>query len=296
MREQAAITIEARYEPWDRWFENRIYPSPDGVAIFFTEITEQRRAEREAERRRARLVEAQRVAHVGSWEWDVGRQPRRLVRGDLSASTASRSAPRSADYEEFLSRVHPDDLEQTKATIAAPRSSRDPFVYDHRIVRTDGSVRMLHTRGEAIAVERRKLTRLVGMLLGHDRTLAAAQAQEREAGVVQALLDGISEGVLVVNDDAKVRQANAALASLFALRPDLVWRGASAVALFDEVARTLVNGAAFVERFGADGLRSVTDGTDIFELAAGGAVTCESRGYRVGDRVVARLWIFRSGS
>lgn len=39
--ERIPLQIEARYEPWNRWFENRIYPSPDGgLAIFFTEITE----------------------------------------------------------------------------------------------------------------------------------------------------------------------------------------------------------------------------------------------------------------
>jgi PAS domain S-box-containing protein len=42
---QAPIQFENYYAPWDRWFENRIYPSKDGLAIFFTEITERKRAE-----------------------------------------------------------------------------------------------------------------------------------------------------------------------------------------------------------------------------------------------------------
>ena len=47
MRDQVAITLDEYYAPWDRWFENRIYPSPDGLSIFFSEITERKRAERE---------------------------------------------------------------------------------------------------------------------------------------------------------------------------------------------------------------------------------------------------------
>jgi PAS domain S-box-containing protein len=43
---QQPIVFEDYYAPWDRWFENRIYPSRDGLAIFFTEITERKRAER----------------------------------------------------------------------------------------------------------------------------------------------------------------------------------------------------------------------------------------------------------
>src|SRR5512138_1078055 len=44
---QTAITIEAYYAPWDRWFENRIYPSDDGISILFTEITERKKGEAE---------------------------------------------------------------------------------------------------------------------------------------------------------------------------------------------------------------------------------------------------------
>src|SRR4051794_39191924 len=35
LAEQSFLQIESYYEPWDRWFENRIYPSPDGLSIFF---------------------------------------------------------------------------------------------------------------------------------------------------------------------------------------------------------------------------------------------------------------------
>ncbi len=39
------IVFEDYYEPWDRWFENRIYPTPEGIAIYFTETTERKKAE-----------------------------------------------------------------------------------------------------------------------------------------------------------------------------------------------------------------------------------------------------------
>ena len=61
MVEQVVIQIETCYEPWDRWFENRIYPSPDGVSIFFHEITDRKRAE-QAARENAALLEAQNKA------------------------------------------------------------------------------------------------------------------------------------------------------------------------------------------------------------------------------------------
>lgn len=58
MADQVPIEIENYYEPWDRWFENRIYPSPEGLSIFFHEITDRKRAEREA-RDNAALIKGQ---------------------------------------------------------------------------------------------------------------------------------------------------------------------------------------------------------------------------------------------
>ncbi|SHI38696.1 PAS domain-containing protein [Algibacter luteus] len=42
---QKTIYFEDYYEPMDKWFENRVYPSSEGLTIYFTDITEQKKAE-----------------------------------------------------------------------------------------------------------------------------------------------------------------------------------------------------------------------------------------------------------
>ena len=46
MAEQQFIHVEEYYPPYDKWFENHIYPSPEGLSIFFRDITERKKAER----------------------------------------------------------------------------------------------------------------------------------------------------------------------------------------------------------------------------------------------------------
>jgi PAS domain S-box-containing protein len=58
MTKQIFIQTENYYEPWDRWFENRIYPSSNGISIFFHEITERKQAEQVA-REHAALLRGQ---------------------------------------------------------------------------------------------------------------------------------------------------------------------------------------------------------------------------------------------
>src|SRR3972149_461169 len=43
MKEQVSVQIKEYSPPLDHWFENRIYPFPEGLAIFFTETTQRKK-------------------------------------------------------------------------------------------------------------------------------------------------------------------------------------------------------------------------------------------------------------
>ncbi|MBT9172202.1 MAG: Phytochrome-like protein cph1 [Syntrophomonadaceae bacterium] len=45
METQQPASLEEYYAPWERWFENRIYPSAEGLTIYFSDITERKRTE-----------------------------------------------------------------------------------------------------------------------------------------------------------------------------------------------------------------------------------------------------------
>lgn len=45
MREQLPCEFEVFYSPWNRWFEHRLYPDPDGLTIFSAEVTARKQAE-----------------------------------------------------------------------------------------------------------------------------------------------------------------------------------------------------------------------------------------------------------
>lgn len=65
---QQAQHVEEYYPPYDRWFENHIYPSPDGLTIYFHDITERKTAEtalRQAKEHAENLIEHANVMIVG---------------------------------------------------------------------------------------------------------------------------------------------------------------------------------------------------------------------------------------
>jgi len=47
MREQIYIHFDEHYPPYNKWFENHIYPSPEGLSIYFSDVSKRKIAERE---------------------------------------------------------------------------------------------------------------------------------------------------------------------------------------------------------------------------------------------------------
>lgn len=50
MRDGETIRLDEYYRRWDQWYENRIYPTQDGISVFFTDVTEQKQSEDELKR------------------------------------------------------------------------------------------------------------------------------------------------------------------------------------------------------------------------------------------------------
>src|SRR6185437_16101034 len=75
--EQRPIHLREHYPPWDRWFENRIYPSPDGLSIFFTDVTEQQKIQDEL---RASAAELRALATRLS---EIREEERRVIAREL---------------------------------------------------------------------------------------------------------------------------------------------------------------------------------------------------------------------
>jgi diguanylate cyclase (GGDEF)-like protein/PAS domain S-box-containing protein len=55
MRERVTLRSEHYFEPWNRWFEVRVDPTPEGIGIFFRDISEQRRSDGALKRFRAAM-------------------------------------------------------------------------------------------------------------------------------------------------------------------------------------------------------------------------------------------------
>jgi diguanylate cyclase (GGDEF)-like protein/PAS domain S-box-containing protein len=161
MAEQRPLQIEAFYPPYNRWFENRIYPSANGLTIYFRDITERKQAEQELLQHQRMLAQAQQVAHIGSWEWDIAGN-RVAWSAELYRIYGVTPAQHAATFEAYLELVHPQDRQRVRQAIEQAAEDHQPFEFEERIVRADGSIRTLFSRGTVDIDEAGRAIRMMG--------------------------------------------------------------------------------------------------------------------------------------
>ncbi|MGC9524748.1 MAG: ATP-binding protein [Limnospira sp.] len=108
-----------------------------------------------------RLKEAQRIAHVGSWELDVGTKT--SAWSEEMYRIAGRD-PVSFDitYSNILNLLPLEDRDKLKKAVERAIADGTPYEVEHRILGLDGSVRHVVSRGEAIFDERGKVVKVRG--------------------------------------------------------------------------------------------------------------------------------------
>ncbi len=206
----------------DRWVEVVKWPLRDadgqviGIQGTFWDVTERERAQEVLRASEARLNESQRIAHLGSWESQL------VSLEDLSQNrlTWSDETFRIFGYEpgavevtrEVFSRgVHPEDLPRVWAAVEAAVREHLPYQVEHRVVRPDGSERLVVEHAEVLCdpVAGRPL-KLHGTV--QDITAEKHAAAERER--LLAAIEQAGEAIFITDSAGRIQYVNPAFEAI----------------------------------------------------------------------------------
>ncbi|MEA3210297.1 MAG: hypothetical protein QOE70_3354 [Chthoniobacter sp.] len=168
----------------------------DGSVDYFValvqDITERKRAEELLRKAGAQLADAQRLSHIGSWEWDLpsdtlawsdenyrimGFEPQ-----EVPVTTAT-----------FLNCLHPDDRARIEAAIQQALRDHRPFSYDYRAILPKGGVRVQHVEGAVDIDESGRAVKMRGTTQDITESQAAEEALREGETRFRQLADNISE-------------------------------------------------------------------------------------------------------
>lgn len=159
----------------------------DGAVATASDISARRRAEEKLRTSEARLREAQRVAGLGSWEWDLLHD---VLHWSDQTYAVYGVSPHEVEpsYETFLAIVHPEDRQHVQAQLAAGREVDVLGAFDHRVVTADHTTRWVQQRSEVVRDANGTAVRAVGTTLDVTERRRALERLQLLREIDQAIL------------------------------------------------------------------------------------------------------------
>ncbi len=207
--------------PLDIWLAVQCRPAPDGIVVFFRDITEQRRKD-DLVREQQELLEAvQHVARIATWEIDLTRNEIRYGAG--SFDVFGRPNAQVATLDQLRAILHPTHVQQTEDEIARAAVTGETMLTEFAVSTPTGELLWIELRGQAVPGES---DRLRGVLIDitarrlDQLDLIASEARYR------VLADLNPQAIWMGDANGRITYANQNFLSYLGLRlEDLVTSG-----------------------------------------------------------------------
>ncbi|MBV6393967.1 MAG: hypothetical protein KPEEDBHJ_03212 [Anaerolineales bacterium] len=207
------------------------YAGKRSALALIRDATELKRTEGALRRSEARLAEAQKIARLGNWEWNVTLNT--VLWSDeifriFGLNKADVDGSNNA-FELFLGTVHPDDREAVNEAVRKALQGIAPYNMDHRILLPDGSVKFVHEQAVVVRDEAGKPARLIGISQDITERKQAEKNLQRQFSHLGALreIDKIISSGFDMRQNLTtllmhaVSELNADAASILLLNPNL---------------------------------------------------------------------------
>lgn len=194
------------------------------------------------------LAQAQRIAHLGSWEWDFATG---MARRSLETHRIFGVLPGllPATNEAFLALVHPADRTSVEESLRAAIAGEAEYDRDCRIVRLDGSVRTIHEVAEVMRDAAGRPTSMVGTV----QDVTERRLEEAERARLVSAVEQTADPIWMRDLDGTVTYVNPAFTRAYGFTPEMiVGRNAALVdsgvhdpSFFTDVFASVANGATW---------------------------------------------------
>jgi diguanylate cyclase (GGDEF)-like protein/PAS domain S-box-containing protein len=174
------------------------------------------------------LKRAQHIAHIGNWDWDA-LSDRITISDELSLIFGVTQNQFGGQIKDYLESVHPDDRDNLEKVIRVALGSRKPFELEYRVLRPDGSQRIVRALGEPYYDdESENKRRIIGVV--HDITKqrdaedsfkiaasvfgGALQEVEAQLHLTAQVFANAIEGVVITDEKGIIQTVNAAFTTI----------------------------------------------------------------------------------
>lgn len=169
--------------------------------------------EKDALRKADSLAHAQRLAHVGSWDWDLERDEAEWS-DEMFRIFGLDPTESGGDLAKALTLMHPDDRKKVADAVRKALEGTQPYDVEYRIIRPNGDIRHARARGEVFRDAGGRPIRMIGAV--HDLTeLKLVENALRESELAyRRIVETTHEGIWVIDDENRTTFVNPRMAEM----------------------------------------------------------------------------------
>lgn len=192
----------------------KLDPSGNTVKLYGAaqDITEAKIAERTLLQSEKRLREAEKIAKLGDWSWQVGSDRVEWSKQVYDIFKAPRKKPSYAFARSF---VHPDDLRKWERTVQRAVANQEPFQIDYRAIRSDEATIWVHNETQTVFDAKGNFTGFRGTVQDITERKQTELALKESEKRYRAVVDSQSEVISRVKTDGTFTFVNDAYCRFF---------------------------------------------------------------------------------
>jgi len=181
-----------------------------GIVGVSRDITQEYNFQYQFEESQHYLIEAQSIAHIGHWDWDI-------TSGELSWSDeiykifGYKAQAFEATYEAFLQTIHPDDREMVSQAVNEAIEKHEKYDVYHRVILPNKEEKIVHELGHAIYDKDAKAVQMIGTVQDVTHIHKMQNELQEQKEVFETMFEEASDGMLLLEEGRFTRCNDAVL-------------------------------------------------------------------------------------
>ena len=219
--ERCTVTFEVFFAPLGSWFAARVFPHPNGLAVYFQDISDRKRAELALARVQASSSRAQRLAQLGAWEYDLASGEPHWS-DDVLRIFGLSEQDRARGLEALLNRVDFEDRARVREAYRGLQADEGDIDIEYRVLRPDGEKRTVREIGTLVRDDQGQPTFAAGAIQditeakrSEDALRELTRRLEQSLVLNRLVMDNSLDVICAIDANGRFSQVSAASASVW---------------------------------------------------------------------------------